>query len=183
MSNRGRPWLSGGGGKRVALEPWHYVGNPGEPAFEGDWRNYGGTWTAARFRKSPFGKGSVEGLVAGGAPGTTVFTLPDGYRPPGGLIWGSDQDGNLHARIEVHSGGALVAVSGGAAYLSINCEFDTDTVNAVIAGPARGVALFTGADPPEGAVEGDVWISPGALMQRDAAGEWTQLARLGDPHG
>lgn len=50
------------------------------------------------------------------------------------------------------------------------------------AAPARGVALFTGSQPPADAAEGDVWISPGALLQR-AGGEWTQLARLGDPHG
>jgi hypothetical protein len=51
--------------------------NPGPPA----WTNYGGGWAPAQFRKI----GSqvfLKGLVAGGPVGSTIFTLPAGYRPP-----------------------------------------------------------------------------------------------------
>jgi hypothetical protein len=65
----------------IADTAWHYVGDPGEPAFGGTWTNHGSSWQRARFRKDAFGVVFISGLVTGGADVTTVFTLPAGYRP------------------------------------------------------------------------------------------------------
>lgn len=45
------------------------------------------------------------------------------------------------------------------------------------AGPTRGVAVFTGTDPPSQPQTGDLWISPGAIRRYDGD-DWTVLALL-----
>lgn len=45
------------------------------------------------------------------------------------------------------------------------------------AGPTRGVAVFTGTDPPDQPQTGDLWIHPGAIEIHDGAG-WTPLTVL-----
>lgn len=63
------------------LDTVHLVGAPGEPAFQNSWTNFGGANPAAAFRKYPDGTVRIRGMVKTGASGTTVFTLPVGYRP------------------------------------------------------------------------------------------------------
>jgi hypothetical protein len=75
-------------------EQWHYVGDPGEPAFQNGWTNIGGTYGRTCFRLSvgppgktlggtytPNAKQSLEIILAvtGGATGSVIFTLPPGY--------------------------------------------------------------------------------------------------------
>lgn len=45
------------------------------------WANYGGGWAAAAYRKIG-AQVFLKGLVAGGAVGSAILTLPAGYRPP-----------------------------------------------------------------------------------------------------
>jgi hypothetical protein len=59
---------------------WHYVGTGGEVAFQNSWVNRGGATRTTRFRL----EGDVvrlEGGVKTGTAGTTIFTLPAGFRP------------------------------------------------------------------------------------------------------
>lgn len=58
---------------------WHYVGAASEPAFQNSWVNRASARTA-RFRLEG-DKVRVEGSVSTGTNGTTIFTLPTGYRP------------------------------------------------------------------------------------------------------
>lgn len=61
-------------------EGWHYVGEAGEPAFENSWANVsGGVALAFRIRES--GVVDIHGGADSGTPGSTIFTLPTGYRP------------------------------------------------------------------------------------------------------
>jgi hypothetical protein len=81
---------------------WHYVGAAGEPAFSSPWANYnpGAFEQALRFRKFGDGWVYIQGIITGGTAGSTIFTLPVGYRPAGwgaypvvhgaGAIWGVD---------------------------------------------------------------------------------------------
>jgi len=75
-------------GGTVTVEPWKYVGEAGEIAFDGDWENDPGlvpsVFGPLRYRK----EGDVvrvEGCVSGDSPdpssATGVATLPEGYRP------------------------------------------------------------------------------------------------------
>ena len=63
-------------------DPWHEIGDPGEPAFQNSWANTGGGDVPARFKKL----GNivyVQAQVDTGTytDGTTIFTLPVTYRP------------------------------------------------------------------------------------------------------
>jgi len=67
--------LSGAG-----IETWHYVGGVGEPAFENSWANLGFGQQKCAYRKVG-SRVFLVGAATGGADGTTIFTLPSGYRP------------------------------------------------------------------------------------------------------
>ncbi len=64
-------------------EPFHIVGESGEPAFENGWANVGFSLAEASFYKDPLGVVHLRGAVEVNAAGNsaTVFTLPPGYRP------------------------------------------------------------------------------------------------------
>ena len=68
--------------------------------------NYGGNFTDARYRKI----GNIvciDGLILinGASNGSTIFTLPSGYRPTGQIMF-TGWNGNAgHARIDITSDG------------------------------------------------------------------------------
>lgn len=67
----------------VAVEAVRLVGAAGEPAFEHGWSNAVGVpaYVPAGFYKDPWGRVWLQGAIAPGTYGQSVFTLPDGYRP------------------------------------------------------------------------------------------------------
>jgi len=67
----------------VYADRWHTIGDPGEPAFQNSWTNYGAPFGPVRFTKLSSGLVVVDGLANPGTitNGTLVFTLPPGYRP------------------------------------------------------------------------------------------------------
>lgn len=88
---------------------WHVVGQPGEPAFQNGWTNYGGTWRGAVFRKTS-GIVKVQGLVihaAGNVAPSIAFTLPAGYRPGADIMFAaaSSNGSELATRVDVTSAG------------------------------------------------------------------------------
>lgn len=69
-----RPWSG------VGTDPWHTVGDPGEPAsFLNGWSAIAGS--EVQFRRELNGDIHIEGLVTGGGDNTNAFQLPPGYRP------------------------------------------------------------------------------------------------------
>jgi hypothetical protein len=73
---------------RSTAEGWHYIGKPGEPAFENGWTNYDGAATPisanyqqAAYRLDSFGVVHIRGLVKGGTIGLPFFSLPFSYCP------------------------------------------------------------------------------------------------------
>ena len=95
-------------------EDTHAVGSTGEPAFENSWVNYDTTtWPAAGFYKAG-GRVWLQGMVNRGASAltlSTVFTLPDGYRPAKRSLLTATATGAL-ARVDVYSDGQVQLVSG-----------------------------------------------------------------------
>lgn len=76
----GSAWVFLGG----EPEAWHYIGDPGEPAFQNSWDNLsaiaGAGYDLGSYRKYD-GRVYLGGYYYGGTMGTTIFTLPVGYRP------------------------------------------------------------------------------------------------------
>lgn len=98
-----------------------------KPTLLSSWENYeaeAGTFSNAFYRKGVDGRVTVIGLVkhpAAGAPSTTIFTLPEGFRPAKQLIFKGEDTGGT-SRIDVAANGA-VAYGGGSAtvgYLSLS---------------------------------------------------------------
>jgi hypothetical protein len=72
----------------AAPEAVRYVGDTGQPPFENSWVNYDtglATPSTPRARSAGFyrvgGRVWLTGSVKSGANGTTIFSLPSGYRP------------------------------------------------------------------------------------------------------
>jgi hypothetical protein len=60
-------------------DDWIYVGKDPDVPFKNSWRN--STTSRLRFRKIADAQVSMEGIITGGALNTTIFTLPELYRP------------------------------------------------------------------------------------------------------
>lgn len=61
---------------------WHLIGGGGEPAFSGTWANYSTSpYPPARFRLCADGTVELNGMVKAGTNGSSIFTLPVGFRP------------------------------------------------------------------------------------------------------
>jgi hypothetical protein len=64
----------------MRIAPEQLVGAPGEPAFGTGWKNASGGYQVAGFYKDDEGVVHLRGVVDLGS-GTTIFTLPAGFRP------------------------------------------------------------------------------------------------------
>ena len=97
----------------VPIEPWHYVGTAGEPAFASGWVNFGGGYANVGYRKTPDGKVQVQGMVKSGIA-NLVFVLPAGYRPAANVLLPTTANGtgataDINAYIYVEPGGNVYA--------------------------------------------------------------------------
>lgn len=71
-------------------DPWHFIGDPGEPAFQNGWSNSGGSLDRAAYRKQSDGWTVLKGTVTGGADGTKIFDfLQKGDGTALGTIFGT----------------------------------------------------------------------------------------------
>lgn len=89
------------------------------PTFQNSWVNFGSPYQNARYRKIN-GLVYIQGTVKTGASGTTIFTLPTGYRPPADLQYSIPLSGNAVGRLDITSAGAVVATNGNSTATSIN---------------------------------------------------------------
>lgn len=64
-------------------EPWHVVGDPGEPKFLASWFSIGTSYGPVSFYKDQAGIVHLEGPAGGGSGigGEEIFKLPAGFRP------------------------------------------------------------------------------------------------------
>ena len=72
--------------KGIFPEPFHIVGDTGEPPFENGWTNFGGGRTTVGFYIDTTNVVHLKGSLTGGTSATTAFTLPAGYRPSATLL-------------------------------------------------------------------------------------------------
>ena len=95
----------------IAGEDWHYVGETDEPAFENGWTNISADKYRLAFRIRETGVVDVEGLIDdNGAGSSSVFTLPEGYRPASRsymLAEGTASGAHFAARVVIEPTGVL----------------------------------------------------------------------------
>jgi hypothetical protein len=103
-------------------EPVHMVGAAGQPQFDVDWTNVGGTFQPAGFYKDPFGTVHLQGDVQR-TTGTdaTIFRLPTGYCPVGGIEdFPAYGDGGMAAGVAVRSSDcSVVFVAGPTTFIGL----------------------------------------------------------------
>jgi len=134
-------------GPNVPMDPWHLVGAAGEPPFQNAWVNYDNSATVpgtvgqrnVGFRKYPDGRVRLKGTIKNGAPGTSVFSLPPGYRPLTDIVLTTNGSGGL-ATVTIGSpasnGVVNPAGTGVGSYVFLDgLEFDSETVLALPGGP------------------------------------------------
>lgn len=102
-----------------------------KPTWGTGWQDYTGalgTYQTTAFKKDPFGRVHLRGFVerASGAS-TTILLLPSGSRPAKQKVFVSFGSGGV-ARIDIQADGAVVYVSGGVTFLSLEgISFDTES--------------------------------------------------------
>lgn len=98
-------------GQLPAIEKAHLVGASGEVPFAGTWVNFGSTFEPALYWKDYAGIVHLGGLVKLGTIGTTIFTLPAGYRPQYTLTF-AVYSNNAFGYCQVNPDGTVVASGG-----------------------------------------------------------------------
>lgn len=93
---------------------WH------QATLQNKWTNYGQGYNTAAYTRTDDDWVRIRGLVQGGTIGTTIFTLPVGYRPPARGLFAASTSPNAYGRVDVHSSGAVVAITGSNGWISLD---------------------------------------------------------------
>ncbi len=109
----------------VQAEAWK------KPVWGTGWRDYAtalDTYQTTAYRKNPLGRVELRGLVerASGV-GTTIFTLPEGYRPTKTRIFVTLGSAGV-GRVDITPGGVVTYISGGVTFFTLE-GITFDTVN------------------------------------------------------
>lgn len=119
----------------VVPATWQYVNPSGgaATAFVSPWVNYGAGLQVARFRREAGDTCRLEGFVAGGANGSTIFNLPLGFRPPAMVRFASCTDASVIgvAQLDIYPTGVvtfhfITAMTGNVAAMSLCCSWVID---------------------------------------------------------
>jgi len=84
-----------------SVDTWH------DAALVNGWQNYGSPFTPAAYTLTGDGWVRFRGLIKGGDPTKTLFTLPVGYRPVYRHIFNARVNGTAAARIDVRTDGVV----------------------------------------------------------------------------
>lgn len=119
VSYSGSVWisLSGKSYPSAKVKGWTNV------SFQNSWGNDVTTSTApASYIMDSNGYVHLRGHIQGGSNGTTVFTLPDGYRPPWQCMHYSTSynAGHIFARVDIQTDGQVVIVNGAGPRLALD---------------------------------------------------------------
>lgn len=139
------------------LDKWHNLGDPGEPPFQGG--SQYASFLPVGFRKDPFGRVHLRGMINGPPTAGTLFTLPAGYRPAATVLL--DANANGQGRVDISSSG-VVTNQLAAAWVSLDgMYFDTDSSTG-----------YTTATFPYLPVTMDDWHTVGAAGEPAFQGAW-----------
>lgn len=122
-----------GGNGYWSLQAMYYPGASGSwstPALQNGWVQYGGGYSSSQYTKNTDGIVSLRGIIKSGTvtSGTTIFTLPSGYRPTNIVICSEITNPDAYARVDVYPDGRVMTREGvNAGWLSLaECDFVAD---------------------------------------------------------
>lgn len=105
------------------------IPNWNECTFQNGWHNYrdnygGNTYTTGGYTRTSSGIVGLKGLVRGGPVGSTICTLPAGFRPKFAgeklIFQVASANGGNWGRVDVEADGRIVAVQGGNDWFSLD---------------------------------------------------------------
>jgi hypothetical protein len=108
--------------KAIFPEPFHIVGDTGEPAFQNGWTNFGAGRTTAGFYMDSTGVVHLKGSITGGASSTTAITLPAGYRPSANLLVPAGTGSNVLTNLLISATGEIGVFCDGACVGSVGLD-------------------------------------------------------------
>ncbi len=94
-------------------ESFREFGQPGQPILESGWSNYLNGYSKSAFYKDKENRVHLRGTLITGLTGSTILTLPVGYRPStSGTLMFNVNNGNSLGRIDIQSNGNVNFVFG-----------------------------------------------------------------------
>lgn len=97
----------------------HDFGASGEPAFQNSWVAYGGAVEVPGFYKDPLGRVFLYGTAKNGTSGTTIATLPGGYRPRARELFSVITNTGV-GEVDIDGSGNIIHVSGGTGFVQLS---------------------------------------------------------------
>lgn len=104
-------------GRAAGQQPWTAV------TFQNSWTNYGGAYQACQYR-AVGDMVQVRGLIAGGTSGTTAFTLPVGFRPPGHIQFAQTSNATAGLATAAVATSGTVAIYAATVGGDVSCNFE-----------------------------------------------------------
>lgn len=97
--------------KKRAYDGWIEVGDPDwDTGFQNGWGNVGDPYPPLSYHLSDEGKVYIRGAVDGGALGTVIFTLPDGFWPEYNEVFIVAAVGGGSCQVEISTTGDVTYV-------------------------------------------------------------------------
>jgi phosphomevalonate kinase len=106
----------------IIQEPWNEVGdNIYGVDFENSWTNFDSN-RKVRFFKDTLGIVHIDGIASAGAVGTTIFTLPEKYRPDnaGDKLHFPVTSNDAFGQVLINVDGSVTSNVGAAAWTSLS---------------------------------------------------------------
>lgn len=110
----GRYTVSIDGGPQLVWDAVYYGIDWRNPTFQNGWTNYGAGYANVQYGQDPYGVVHIRGIAKSGTLGSTIFTLPVGWRPEAaaaGPAQFPSATGVGPANITISNTGAVVAPS------------------------------------------------------------------------
>lgn len=143
--------------RKGTMTPTESLGNWQAPTFTNGWSNYGSGFQALQYTRDNSGLVHIRGVVTGGASGTSIFTLPVGYRPVSDVA--IPVASATYSYIRVNPLGQVV-YNGGAAPVGINAMF-------VTAGPYGESVEYRGGNTTISPYQSNLWAFPRLLEHKN----------------
>ncbi len=103
-------------------EPWHYIGDSGEPSFSNSWVNYDATNEQKAAFRTAEGHCEIAARIKDGTLGSTAWTLPTDFRPQKPVRIPIDSNGG-YGYVDVGTDGTVKPNGGSNASVSIFVRF------------------------------------------------------------